>query len=153
MCDGYKWCPLLCWLWGELFISFPMCPLGSTVCVAENQVWLFSGKGGMTSKEQRLMEARLNHARNKTHIHIHAYTVLHICGFCLSVFSFMHFESTKWQLVCIYYLFLIQNKSHTSFHKWYGLCPQRIVFICKCIAVLAWKLSVSWNVVSTMEHV
>lgn len=102
-------------------------------------------------RTERLMEARLNRARNNTHYsHTCICSPSHMWLLLGRVFSFMDFESTKWQLKCIYNLFLIQNK---SFHKWYGLCSQHVVFICKYLSVLAWTLSVSWNVVSTMEHV
>lgn len=100
-------------------------------------------------RTERLMEARLNRALNDTHVHIHAYAVFHICGYCLAQFL-MHFESTA---TLLHIQRIILNKSHTAFHKWYGLCPQLIFFIWKYVAVLAWKPSVSWNVVSTLKHV
>lgn len=61
----------------------------------------------------------------------------------------MRFESTA---TLMNIQLIILNKSHTAFHKWYGLCPQLIFFIWKYLAVLAWKPSVGWNVVSTMRH-
>ncbi len=119
------------------------------MCRRESCLAFFRQERHDFKRTERLMEARLNRALNHMHIHIHAYAVFHICGYCLAQFL-MRFESTA-TLMSIQLIIL--NKSHTAFHKWDGLCPQLIFFIWKYLAVLAWKPSVGWNVVSTMKHV
>lgn len=119
------------------------------MCRRESGLAFFRQERHDFKRTERLMEARLNRALNDMHILIHAYAVFHICGYCLTQFL-MRFESTA---TLMHIQLIILNESHTAFHKWYGLCPQLIFFIWIYVAVLAWKPSVGWNVVSTMKCV